>query len=314
MRMAETLFSQLTKLGYRVSMGSVRHLSDLEQRIKGYYGNGSVDKQFYQERLSHFKFSPPDSLPEARSVIVIAVPQPQIRIIFTWKGKKLPCMIPPTYVTNRETDRQLENLLRKTLSPENYEVAPVLLPKKLLAVQSGLGYYGKNNICYVEGMGSFHQLAAFYTDLPSGESDWREPQLMNVSKNCSACLRNCPTGAISTDRFLLHAERCITFHNERPGNFPDWIDPRWHNCLVGCLHCQSVCPEDKDFLDWIEEKEEFSEEETTLLLEAKRSRRLPSSLLAKLEQLELVDYVDFLPRNLHVLFDKEEHSCGVHKF
>lgn len=123
-----------------------------------------------------------------------------------------------------------------------------------------------------------------------------------------ACLRNCPTGAISTDRFLLHAERCITFYNERSGDFPGWIEPRWHNCLVGCLHCQSVCPENKDFLDWIEEKEEFSEEETTLLLEVKKSRRFPSSLLTKLVQLELVDYADFLPRNLRVLFNKEEHS------
>jgi len=76
---------------------------------------------------------------------------------------------------------------------------------------------------------------------------------------------------------------------------------------VGCLHCQNVCPENKDFLGWIEEKEEFSEEETALFLEGKKSGQLPSSILRKLEQLELAEYADFLPRNLEVLLDKEEH-------
>jgi len=182
-----------------------------------------------------------------------------------------------------------------------------LLPEKLLAVRSGLGFYGRNNLCYVEGMGSFHQPAAFYTELPCNESTWRESRLMKKCKNCSVCLRSCPTGAITRERFLLHAERCITFHNERSGDFPHWIEPHWHNCLVGCLHCQDVCPENKDFLGWIEEKGEFSEEETALLLKGKKSGQLPSSVLRKLEQLELAEYADFFPRNLGVLLDKEEH-------
>jgi len=304
----ETLFSQLSELGYKASIVPLRHVHDLEKEITDFHARGLFDKEFYKQRLAWLRFNPPESLPEARSIVIIAVPQPKVRIVLTLKGKKIPCVIPPTYVANRETNRQLENLLRRALNPGKYRVAQVLLPKKLLAVRSGLGFYGRNNLCYVEGMGSFHQLAAFYTEVPSSESRWQESRLMERCKDCWACLRNCPTGAISTDRFLLHAERCITFYNESSGDFPGWIEPRWHNCLVGCLHCQSVCPENKDFLDWIEEKEEFSEEETTLLLEVKKSRRFPSSLLTKLVQLELVDYADFLPRNLRVLFNKEEHS------
>ncbi len=256
----ETLFSQLSELGYKTSIVPLRHVHDLEKEITDFHARGLFDKEFYKQRLAWLRFNPP------------------------------------------------ENLLRRAPNPGKYRVAQVLLPKKLLAVRSGLGFYGRNNLCYVEGMGSFHQLAAFYTEVPCSESRWQESRLMERCKDCWACLRNCPTGAISTDRFLLHAEHCITFYNERSGNFPGWIEPRWHNCLVGCLHCQSVCPENKDFLDWIDEKGEFSEEETTLLLQAKKSPRFPSSLLIKLMQLELVDYADFLPRNLRVLFNKEEHS------
>lgn len=128
---------------------------------------------------------------------------------------------------------------------------------------------------------------------------------MKSCEKCSACLWSCPTGAITPHHFLLRAERCITFHNERRGDFPDWIDPEWHHCIVGCLHCQTVCPENRDFLGWIEKKEEFSQEETELLLEGKQLDRLPSSVIRKLERLELIEYLDVLPRNLGALLDRE---------
>lgn len=66
-----------------------------------------------------------------------------------------------------------------------------------------------------------------------------------------------------------------------------------------------VCPENRDFLGWIEEKEEFSQEETELLLEGKQLDRLPSSVIRKLERLELIEYLDVLPRNLGALLDRE---------
>jgi len=303
--MTEIVFSQLSRLGYEANIISVGHLGDLQQEIENYYKKGSFDEEFYQERLSRFVFRPPDSLLQARSIIIIAVPQPQIQVVFTWKGEKVPCMIPPTYVASTKTDRRLENLLTGILGSENYRVAQALLPEKLLAVHSGLGSYGRNNICYVGGMGSFHQLVAFYTDFSSREDSWQESKLMKSCEKCSACLRSCPTGAITPKRFLLHAERCISFHNERIGDFPSWIDPSWHNCTVGCLLCQTVCPENKDFLQWVEEKEEFSQKETDLLLEGRQLDRLPSSVIRKLERLELIEYLNVLSRNLSVLLNKE---------
>jgi epoxyqueuosine reductase len=238
----------------------------------------------------------------ARSLIVVAVPQPQFRIIFTWKGKRVPVIVPPTYLYSRETDKQVEDLLAEILVPAGHHVARATVPKKLLAVRSGLGEYGKNNISYVRGMGSFHRLVAFYSDFPCQEDNWRESQMMESCQNCYACLRNCPTDAITSERFLLHAERCITFHNERPGDvpFPAWLDPSWHNCLVGCLRCQSICPENKDFLPWVEEREGLSQDEITLLREGVPLDQLPAATVTKLEQLDLVEDVGILPRNLSV--------------
>jgi epoxyqueuosine reductase len=153
-------------------------------------------------------------------------------------------------------------------------------------------------------MGSFFQPTAFYSDLPCQEDSWREPRMMDRCQVCQACLIKCPTGAITSERFLLRAERCIVFHNERSPDhpFPSWIDPASHNCLIGCMLCQQFCPEDKMFLEWVEGNEEFSHEETSLLLRGVSPDQLPATTKAKLEQLELLDSLEILPRNLGVFF------------
>jgi epoxyqueuosine reductase len=308
--MSEELFSQLEERGYKGRVVAIQHLGDLQEEIEGRYRQGLLDEEFYQEWLTGFAFSPPDSLPEARSMIVVAVPQPQTGVTFIWDGEPLRFIIPPTYF-EQKTENRVREFMAQVLKPAGYRVAEAVLPKKLLAVRSGLAAYGKNNISYVPGMGSFHGLVAVYSDLPAQEDNWREPQMMEICRNCSACLRHCPVGAIPSaplragtfERFLLHAERCITFHNEKPGDvpFPAWIDPSWHNCLIGCLHCQRVCPQNKEFLHWIEERVEFSQEETALLLQGVALDQLPPATAKKLEQSHMVDLLDVLPRNLGVL-------------
>ena len=124
------------------------------------------------------------------------------------------------------------------------------------------------------------------------------PLQAEIPRLPSTTLRTGPS-----ERFLLHAERCITFHNEKPGDipFPAWIDPSWHNCLVGCLHCQRVCPQNREFLHWVEERVEFSQEETALLLQGVALDQLPPATAKKLEQSDMVELLDVLPRNLGVL-------------
>lgn len=307
-RVKGELRSQLEEKGYQSRTVSVHHLRELQEGIEGNRSRGLFNEEFYQERLAGFTFSPPDLLPEAKSLVIVAVPRPQTRVIFTWQGRSIPVIMPPTYAAYLETDRRIEGLLSTVLNPEGYRVAQTALPLKYLAVCSGLGEYGRNNICYVPAMGSFHQLAAFYTDFPCPEDSWRKPQMMERCQSCQACLNNCPTGAITSERFLVRADRCLTFHNERVGKFPAWIDASWHNCVVGCLRCQRVCPLNISFREWIEESEVFSDEETSLILDCVPQDRLPPETVKKLEKLDLIEYLDVLPRNLDALLRRENHA------
>jgi len=304
----DSLLVRLRERGFQARIVSVSHLHQLRKEIENLRSHALLDSQFYQDRLAWFSFQIPEDLPEAQSLIVVAVPRPQTRAIFTGNGQRRPLILPPTYTAYDDITKQVGNFLARILDEKGYRSTGSALPLKLLAARSGLVQYGRNNICYVSGLGSFLQLVAVYSDMPCEEDSWQEAAMMKSCEECELCRRACPTGAISSDRFLLRAERCIVYHNEKKGDvpFPEWMATSWHNCIVGCMHCQRVCPQNKEVIQWTGEEEEFSEEETALLLEGVPHDKLPATTLRKLERLSLVDYIDSLPRNLGIFFKKRE--------
>ena len=306
----DELLADLRRHGYQTRLVSIDRVASMQKQIDGLHKKGLFDDAFFQERLAWFRFQTPENLPRARSVVVAAIPRPQTRAIFTLNGHRRALIVPPTYTSYDSIQEQFENVMAGVLGRKGFSVARTMLPLKQLAVRSGLGQYGRNNICYVSGMGSFLQLVAVYSDLPCEEDGWREPVLMETCEGCELCRRACPTGAISSDRFLLRGERCIVYHNEKRGDvlFPDWMAASWHNCLIGCMHCQRVCPLNKEFTGWVGQEEEFSEEETALLLEGVPHDKVPATILRKLQRLSLVEDVDKFPRNLGVFFKKPSNT------
>jgi epoxyqueuosine reductase len=302
----DNLFVSLGERGFQARIVSVSHLHQLQKEIESLCRHALLDTQFYKNRLAWFDFRIPDDLPKAKSLIVVAVPRPPTRAIFIWNGQRRPLILPPTYTAYDGIAKQVENLLARILGEKGYKSTETALPLKLLAARSGLSQYGRNNICYVSGLGSFLQLVAIYSDMPCEKDCWQEATMMKSCEECELCRRACPTGAISSDRFLLYAERCISYHNEKKGDvpFPKWMNISWHNCIVGCMRCQRVCPQNREFIRWVGEEEEFSEEETALLLQGVPKDKLPTTMLKKLMHLDLVDYLNCLPRNLSVFFDK----------
>jgi len=289
--------------GLTLRQVSAQHLQELRSDVETPHLKGLFDEEFYQERLISFDWDPPEALPDATSIIVVAVPDPQRRITFEWQGQPVPATVPPTYLYWQSVDKRVEDALSENLQPDGYNVALANLPKKLTAVHGGLAAYGRNNVTYVSGRGSFHRLVVLWSDLPCSDDRWQELRMMEACEKCQACQRACPTGAIDPARFLLRAECCLPFLNEKPPEvpFPAWENPSWHNCLVGCLHCQKVCPANREVRDWMEGDEAFSEGETTLLLDGVPQEHLPPETLARLERLDLIELLDVLPRNLGVL-------------
>lgn len=113
---------------------------------------------------------------------------------------------------------------------------------------------------------------------------------------------------MGADRFLLRAGRCLTYHNEAAADFPGWIDPSWHHCLIGCLRCQTICPENAAVAGGVEDRGEFSERETALLVQGVPLSRLPAGTAARLKRLEINEDYRLLCRNLSMVLQ----AGGVH--
>jgi epoxyqueuosine reductase len=224
-----------------------------------------LDSDLYDAYLASFDFACDQKLKNARSLVIVAVPQPQIQLTFLLENKPYPAVIPPTYYS--ASDNEVADLLKTVLKPQGYQLQKVRLPEKLLAVRS-------------------------------------EATVLEHCEDCSACRKACPTHAMASDRFQLYAERCLTFHNESSAAFPQWLSPSWHNCLVGCMICQKACPANKDVIKWIKPGATFDNEETGLILDGVSKDRLPRKTFEKIKRLDMMRYYDVLRRNLKALIEK----------
>jgi epoxyqueuosine reductase len=296
---AETrLLAKIEERGWRGRLVAAGRLDALVNSIDDRHREGLLDDVLYGDALSAFDKNPPKDIENPRSIIIVAVPTPPMRLTFRPEGRSVPVIIPPTYVSYTARTQETRNVLAAWLREDGWSQAGAHLPLKTLAVRSGLARYGRNNICYVPGMGSFLQLVGTFSDLPCDQDSWQDPLPLDRCDSCTACRQHCPTGAIDAERFLLHAERCLTWHNERDAEMPDWIDPSFHHCLVGCMRCQQVCAENRDVRDWVEDRGAFSEEETALLLAGTPREQLPQATQDKIAALQINELYRLLCRNL----------------
>lgn len=299
--MTERIVQGLENIGIRARFASVTVLRSVHEDIQTILAEGEIDRELYDEYLSAFDYSLPSTFSEARSLVVAAVPSAPIKVVFNHRGGPIEALVPPTYSDAKEVDDTVLATMREFAQGARFERA--YLPLKTLAAKTGVMLYGRNNIGYVPGRGSYHRLTAFLTDIEVEDGSWGEKGVLPGCKTCRKCLDACPTQAILEDRFLIRAERCITYLNERASDrpFPYWVGEKAHNALVGCMICQRVCPYDKGALRDFKEGVTLSEQETAFLLGELNDQSLAIEVDNKLAKVGL-DRTIF-PRNLKVLMD-----------
>jgi epoxyqueuosine reductase len=300
----EGLTAALDAAGYRHRLAPIGIVEELVQNLRELREQGLLTESFYAQYAKHFVFTPPSEVPEPRTLIVVAIVSPAVNVRFHLDTGPLEATIPPTYVSSAGGTRCLA-ILRSILGPAGYAVERAHVPNKLLAARTGLARYGRNNLAYVGGMGTFARLDAYCTDadLRAEGHHATGSLLMSACGTCRNCHDACPTGCIPRDGTVIDARRCLTYLNEDEGEWPEWLDPRAHNSLVGCMRCQEVCPADRHYLGQNEVVAEFDREETEIIFRNLPDDQLPDAVLAKLRELDLEEYSTVLGRNLLALRD-----------
>ena len=298
--------TKLNETGALYRMVSASHISELESAYYLSINSPQINRKFVNKSISNYiDFSVTKKYPSIQSFIVIATPSPEIELIFKHHEKTYRLNIPPHYSDRLKVTGNIKNITSQVFNTNGYQTFSVVLPKKLLAVRSGLAKYGKNNLSYVPGMGSYFRLTVFASDLPCDHDSWQDLQLLDRCNKCRACQNNCPTGAITAAQFIIKAERCLTYHNEQLESFPEWINLNSHNSVIGCIRCQNICPENKKYKSVTLGKEKFSEKETQFILSGIPFEELPERLQLKINNLSLLRYYKHLPRNLKILIQNK---------
>ncbi|QLE78784.1 tRNA epoxyqueuosine(34) reductase QueG [Francisella sp. Scap27] len=117
--------------------------------------------------------------------------------------------------------------------------APVL--EKPLAEKAGLGWMGKNSMLMNKSQGSFFFIGVIYSNLDLSHLP-NNPKHLDACGKCQACIKLCPTNAITPGK-MIDSRRCISYLTiENKGTiaqeFRDAIGTR----IYGCDDCQLVCP------------------------------------------------------------------------
>ena len=207
--------------------------------IEGWTKEGKHGTMHYLERNCEKRYDPTLLVDGCRSIIVVALNYTPKRAI---EGIS-------NYAQGNDYHKAVKERLYMLLKSINEKIpcqgrafcdsAPVL--ERYWAVQSGLGWIGRNRQLIIPGKGSCFFIGELIVDV---ELEYDEPYRQSHCGNCNKCIDNCPTGALKREGF--DARECLSYLTiEYRGELPENIGEKMGNCFYGCDRCQTICPHNR---------------------------------------------------------------------
>ncbi len=116
-----------------------------------------------------------------------------------------------------------------------YFVDSNALPERYIALKSGVGFIGKNNMLINKKYGSYTFLGEVIMDLDITPDDL----VLSKCGECEKCLNACPTKSISNK--ICNPNKCLSYITQKKHIDEEYFD-KFQGRLFGCDTCQSVCP------------------------------------------------------------------------
>lgn len=119
----ESFSDLVNEHGWRFSIVPVERLPDLREAIHGRYEKGLFNELFIICSQTSFHTLFRKIFPKLVTYIILAVPTPQMRDAFNWKGKPVPLIFPPAYVGYAPRTEKIQVFVQSWLNKKNFKLA-----------------------------------------------------------------------------------------------------------------------------------------------------------------------------------------------
>lgn len=249
-RLRAALAEQVAGLGLdRFAVAAVGPLPRDQAAFDAWLANGYHRSMAYMEKYREARADPGRLVPGCRSVVMVA-------LNYGPSEDRPPGDRPLGQVARYARGRDYHKVLGKKLKSlaawlqeagggpvrSFVDTGPVL--ERAWAERSGLGWIGKNANLIRRDIGSWFLLGELLSAVevepdPTGHEDF--------CGSCSACMEDCPTGAI-VGPGQVDSGRCIAYWNiEHRGSIPEPMREAMGDRIFGCDDCQTVCPWSRTF-------------------------------------------------------------------
>ena len=218
-------------------------LDEDARRLEKWLQQGMQGKMQYMENHFDLRVDPSKLVPGAKSVITV------LKNYYPTEKQEQDTPLIAKYAWGKDYHEVIRAQLKLFLSELRAEVgeingrgfvdsAPVL--ERTWAVQSGLGWVGKNGNLIHKQSGSFFFIATLIVDLALETDD---PYAKDFCGTCTKCIDACPTEAILPDK-QINGSKCISYYTIelKDALLPSELKDRFNNWMFGCDICQDICP------------------------------------------------------------------------
>jgi epoxyqueuosine reductase len=215
--------------------------------FRAWLADGKAGTMTYLHRSADRRVNPRLIMPDAQTVICVAVPyfsgwlpdavrnDPARGIISCYAAG--PDYHDRLFSRISELAQFVETLVPGTQTKCYADTGPIL--ERDFAERAGLGFIGKNTLLIAPHAGSLLFLGEILTTLSLPPTHL---QTMPSCGSCTRCLEVCPTHALPVP-YVLDSNLCISYLTiEYKGIIPRELRNKIGNHLFGCDDCQTCCP------------------------------------------------------------------------
>jgi len=235
---------EAARLGFEsCGISIARPLDDDARRLEKWLQNGFHGKMQYMENHFDLRTDPAKLVPGAKSVITL---------LFSYYPSQSQTADAPKiskYAWGKDYHYVIKDKLKEFLQSIRDNIgevegrgfvdsAPVL--ERSWAVNSGLGWIGKNGNMITKNGGSYFFISTLITDL---ELIADAPFATDHCGTCTRCMDACPTHALVSPK-EVDGSRCISYLTIelKDALIPSEMHAKMDGWMFGCDVCQDVCP------------------------------------------------------------------------